>query len=192
VCWNIQQKICTSDSNYPNSLFLFKKTCLVGAANNYVTSACKSYTFCQNIPMIQGKILQWQTEHRSPSSFGYVNRHLWKQVMSLPSAERREPANLCTCLLCRNFFLKAVGRQHHMAEGPSRCGKTQPTHHRTFIVNATFTWDLQWRLLMLSGMQIRDDVLNCQPWTHSLRSTFLPHLPSSSHENNSLPPLHSA
>jgi len=30
----------------------------VGAANNYVTSACKSHTFCQNIPMIHGKILK--------------------------------------------------------------------------------------------------------------------------------------
>jgi len=82
----------------------------VGAANNYVTSACKSHTFCQNITMIHGKILKWRTEHRSPSGIGYVNRHFWKQVTSLPSVERREPADLCTCLLCSNFFLKAVGR----------------------------------------------------------------------------------
>jgi hypothetical protein len=31
---------------------------LVGAANNYVISVCKSYTFCQNIPMIHDKILK--------------------------------------------------------------------------------------------------------------------------------------
>jgi hypothetical protein len=165
---------------------------LVGPANNYVTSACKSYTFCQNIPMTQGKILKWHIEHRSLSGFGYVNRHLWKQVMTLPSVERREPADLCTCLLCCNFFLKAVGRYCHIAEWPSHCSKTEPTHHQTFIVNATFTWELQRRHLMLSGMQTWDDVLNCQPIIHSLRSTFLPHLPSSSHENNSLPPSHSA
>jgi len=31
---------------------------LVGAANNSVTSACKSHTFCQNIMMIQSRVLK--------------------------------------------------------------------------------------------------------------------------------------